>query len=845
MHNRRPAVRARWRLGAVAVVIAGLVASIGWQGTGDRAEADPIFEPPTSGTATGQFRTGLTRAGLVSLESIDDAHLWLGLDDEDDKNATFDVRVELLNNGTPVASGMRRCLGGFDRDRDPREVTVAFDDFDPPTLQVGDVLALRVTTRIGTKANGAKCQGRDHAEGLRLHYGSARRDSSVGVTITPDPNVDLHLGSSGGRGCSATRLSLSEGAPGRSTSNCRASGDVAFRHGNPWARIGTWDLPAQLDYDEAFLPEVRNAPAAPDPEPIALDRLPLPPIAPSNTPGSCDLGVNPNGTGCIGGLGQLGGFIDADHVVGNVTFAGAPAGSPYTGGQLVIVKTDGTTFPNGDTWKCVTCGIPEANRQGISGASDYPQPFNDGRRILRGTNIIDCAPHQLTDDACTPAATHIYPIAWDTGSTTGFVQKMRELRIHPDDTHLGWNAFVAQPGGIVTEYGGFGRLTFNPTPTTGVPRYDLTDVSWMFNTTDPALNERTIVVDPTDPTQLQVNPPAGHIGEFRGFTSDGTAALGIGTQDSCNWDPWATDLRTGESRRLGRNPNYMDPMNSSPDDNWTVLADGRTDNRMAFLGAMPGIPPVVDLAGCALREIYNNGNRRFFQPYLLDRYGDRGSYEGQAVNGGHDPTPGSGSFSDPLWNGQADPQWSPDGTAIAYWQAQVTAPACGGPNPIVCPVSREPGGLRTRWVLARLTSRDPLPPTTVDPVADEIAWGIAYTPGDSIPVRPHLPAGTYTLPGRIHGSATVVITETPDLTQIASIEVTYTDYSDDGINVINGSHSRTAIGVYHEDLTLSGAHTGTRTTTEPSGWVFAGATRTGTLTTTIDGTTYTSPPSNQ
>ncbi len=598
---------------------------------------------------------------------------------------------------------------------------------------------------------------------------------------------------------------------------------------------------------EELFPDVRDNPPAPSPEAIVVERLPLPPPPPAGA-GLCTAAVNP--TGCIVGIGQSGGFIDARSVVTNVTFAGAPAApdpqSIYAGGQLIVVRTDGTTFSNGTPWKCLTCGIPATNRQGANGSSDYPQPFRDGKRILWGSNVIDCSPHRLLDDSCTPESTHVYPIVWDTGSTTGFVQRFRELRINPDDTHLGWNTIAATAAGTIDEFGLLGRLVFNEAPTSGtplVPRYDLADVSFLLNTTDPQLTGRMISIDPQRPDQLRFDPPAGVIGEFRGFTSDGRSALGIGTQDACNWDPFATDLRTGASRRLGRDPSYMDPMHSSPDDAWTVVEDGRVDDRMAFLGGLPGVPPVLDLAGCALQGIYNNGNRRFFEPYLLDRYGDRGSYHGQALNGGGDPTPGSNSVSDPLWNARADPRWSPDGTSVVYLQAQVTAPACGGPNPIVCPTSNEPGGRTTRLMIARLTSRKPLTPRRIDPIPDDVPWGIPYSPGDPLPIRPHIPGGTYTLPGHVHGFATVSIEE--GATRIDAISATYTDYSNDGVHVINGSESRTAAGVYHEALTLSGCRSGSKTTSEPGGWVFAGATRTGTLTTVIDGTTYTSPPSNQ
>src|SRR5204862_8353712 len=131
-------------------------------------------------------------------------------------------------------------------------------------------------------------------------------------------------------------------------------------------------------------------------------------------------------------------------------------------------------------------------------------------------------------------------------------------------------------------------------------------------------------------------------------------------------------------------------------------------HRMYFESAIPGLPALNDMAslGSVLAGVYNNGNRRFFEPYLIDRYGDRGSYHGQQLNAcgpGDDPTPGSGSICDPLWNGRADPAWSPDGTNVVYWQALVTAPSCGGANPPPCAASPEPGGRRTRLMIAKPT----------------------------------------------------------------------------------------------------------------------------------------------
>src|SRR5207302_2367123 len=127
---------------------------------------------------------------------------------------------------------------------------------------------------------------------------------------------------------------------------------------------------------------------APTPEPTALTRLPLPPRP--NASGVCD-----NPTGCITD-GQSGGFLPDDKTVSMmVLYAGAPAGSIYTGNQIVLLKADGTTFADGNPWKCITCGVPAENRQGMSSLAGepYPQPFPDGKRILAMTNVVDCWPY--------------------------------------------------------------------------------------------------------------------------------------------------------------------------------------------------------------------------------------------------------------------------------------------------------------------------------------------------------------------------------------------------------------------------------------------------------------------
>jgi hypothetical protein len=576
---------------------------------------------------------------------------------------------------------------------------------------------------------------------------------------------------------------------------------------------------------------------------------------------------------------------DGRHVLLALNFVGAPAApnpaSIYNGRQLILIKTDGTTFAGGDAWKCLSCGVPAANKVGLNDPNDmsYPEAFRDEKRVKFGKNILECDA-KLIDAACTPANTHIYPIkspfpAFPSGGI------LRETRLHPDNVHLGWNQLYFGSGGALTQFGVFGKLTFNQQASP--PGYELSNVHFMLSK-DLDKTGRFISVKKPGELSFDDTDAAGVIGEFRGFSPDGQSALGIGTQDSFNYDIFGTSLENGKSDRLSSDPAYTDPVNMSPDGKSIVLMDGRVDNRTGypdgyplgdsgrtyFASAAPGVPPLIDLAiSEAIGAFYNNEFRRFFEPVLINvNDPDSNIHDGQILTQGGDTTPGNGSISDPLWNSGANPAWSPDGTAVVFYQRLVRPPACdssptadAGPNTNVpkptCPVSHEPGGRFTRLMIAKLADRKPQEPQQQpQPVNDAIPWGTPYKAGDPLPpVRPEVPAGTYTLKGK-KGSADVVITHAPSpfnpgKTVVVGVKVTYKDYSADGVNVINGTEEATKTfgpptQTWHENLTLSGLHKGTRKTSEPGGFVVqepqgAPPVYTGTLTTTLDGKTFESP----
>lgn len=598
------------------------------------------------------------------------------------------------------------------------------------------------------------------------------------------------------------------------------------------------------------------SPPPPEPESIGVIELPLPPVAPSAEPGACTSDVNPNGTGCIAreaGEFQAGGFTrDGRHVVVNVIMTGAPEdeadpASIYTGEQLILVKTDGATFANGDAWKCVSCAVPPANAISLDPQRDYPQAFRGSDKVLWGHNIVDCEGLALDADDCTPEKTHIYPIRWNS-KPDGSGSSPRELRIHPDGEHLGWSAFTGFGG----QFAYFGRLVFIAEPDDGVPRYELADVYALVDPSGPA------PIEADEDNLLHLHPDAISVGELRGFSGTGDEITYIGaTIESNNIDVFAVHLVTGQVRRLTSHPEYTDPMAYAWDDEWFVVMDTRGSDRQMFMSGMRHLPPLIDLVAVTVASsTRNNGPRRFFQPILIDRHGDRGDYFGQRINAEGDGS--HGSINDPDWNGRADPGFSPDGTQIVFWQALVVSPSCGGVNPLPCPVSTAQGGREYRLMLA---TRSDQPPAAVPPafqVPDSIPWAVPYTSEEDVPPRESLAAGNYTLQGQASGVAHVALIGSDSSPQggIQRVVVEYEGYSDDGEHFVDGTEDVKVTVTppnywnnhveWYSDLVQTGAVSATKKTSPGGFFLEIDAEKnifnaTGTLTTTIDGVVYEQP----
>lgn len=199
---------------------------------------------------------GFTITGRI-LQSLTEAELWVGLRNSDDQGTQFDLMVELLRNGTPVAQGLTRCITGITRNPSfAKKAVVQWGPLAPLPMSSRDTLAIRISTRVGTTEAGAKCAGpggsHTSAVGLRLYYDGSAQPSGFGAAIAPsppNPTGDLSLHSNGTvcpaggfQSSGVTARTVDGTAPAGAASKCADSGVVNFAGANPFAVIGTWNV---------------------------------------------------------------------------------------------------------------------------------------------------------------------------------------------------------------------------------------------------------------------------------------------------------------------------------------------------------------------------------------------------------------------------------------------------------------------------------------------------------------------------------------------------------------------------------------------------------------------------
>jgi hypothetical protein len=215
---------------------------------------------------------------VTTITDVGHAHLFFTIKNNDDINTAFDIRTELFkcqpnvipcdtSTATLLGTGLKRCIpttgaGAIVRNLPGSNIDVPFS---PATLSEslvpGDVLAFRVSTRIGTNTDDTKCALSVHsnAVGLRLYYDSAPGDpSQFPLTISPNPSQSYYLHSDGGTCTNTNFLTDSVGvttrflstvAPVATIPRCKDVGTLDFNKptpgANPFVIFSTWTLPPQ------------------------------------------------------------------------------------------------------------------------------------------------------------------------------------------------------------------------------------------------------------------------------------------------------------------------------------------------------------------------------------------------------------------------------------------------------------------------------------------------------------------------------------------------------------------------------------------------------------------------
>src|SRR5262249_35242952 len=154
------------------------------------------------------------------------------------------------------------------------------------------------------------------------------------------------------------------------------------------------------------------------------------------------------------------------------------------------------------------------------------------------------------------------------------------------------------------------------------------------------------------------------LGELKQFTPDQqaviVAAFSQNPFGAANPDAVRVDLRDGTVTRVTSHPDYDEPVEFSPDGNWFLVGSGRGG---AFFSVFSQVPrPGLVNPGLEILTAFLFLTQRdpLLEPWLVDRFGERGDYIGQQLN------PGSRAQG---WDGRVIMNWHPDGTRIVFWEA--------------------------------------------------------------------------------------------------------------------------------------------------------------------------------
>jgi hypothetical protein len=431
---------------------------------------------------------------------------------------------------------------------------------------------------------------------------------------------------------------------------------------------------------------------------------------------------------------------DAKHLILEIHMAGKKKS------DLAVMKDDGTGF------KCLTCELKEE----IGG--EMPVPLPDGKRVYTPTGILECTPSVVD---CKEA--RILPLIYPVIPGSRILMRIAS-NMAPDGIHVA--------GTLVTTRGSLVLVS------------ELTRVSDEKGERYELMNSKVIAGDQTDADPSKFRPFFHGSGEVKSFTDMGRSLTNISLFESNNYDLAKIDLATGDVTRFTKHFSYDEGTYPSPDGKWVIFQTHRQTTRMDAFGLIPrpliaGLPQVAGVAYQRNAEFEGYSPvRRFYGLTMVDQYGDRARLPEDGYTG-QDLTIAKDNFT--LYNHFGNFTWDPTSTHGVFWEQKD-------------PKREKTGEQRGRLRMIRFTSRKPSAPLI--PFTPDMKWATDLKdmkwPNAAIPEQG-------TLKGEISGYAEISTQKpAPGSPGEPRRVVKYFNFSDDGVDVLNGSESTTLGGASFE-----------------------------------------------
>ena len=416
----------------------------------------------------------------------------------------------------------------------------------------------------------------------------------------------------------------------------------------------------------------------------------------------------------------------------------------------IVDGTQWITEPDGSSLFCLTCEMDDVVK--IPGAFSYIFPDNKrmffANELGDAVHVLECAPSLYN---CTSHQFLPVDLSADTPNPLMISVGRRTYHLSPDGEHLAYS---------------------NTRLDTLVMM-----VSELKRTTSGYAIANPKVINPTGPSsELDTNVEGwangGQLYEFKSFADGGASAIIVGEPSEGNADALKVNLATGAVTRLTTHVDWDEDGAESPDGRRYLAASWRTMNRLEAFGTMPLGKPFFDFPLGATIAIYYVSSFPGFQcdlqPWLLPAGGDK-----DATLIGQPLAPYKSGKIIAGNNLAALSFWSPDSTRVLL-QERMKTPVEATANDAL----KQKGHSPNRLLIARISGEPTVPTPVARTEVGSWAPDIANFTGNYL--LPHAPF----INGKSAGFITVVYGGN---VLVGAFTATYVNYSEDGMNFLNGT----------------------------------------------------------